>query len=204
MGYRNRPHAHRISARICIEPGIADHEAPDGQRPSPHCPADRRMRAAIAARRCFRDPHGWIEHRLSHCRSGRRGVSARRQRSHTRDRGPVGYGRRIQKALSRRDRYHERFTADPERRDGEVSRGRHRLHRAADRVRRHHRRRESGERLGQIAHRRGPEEDVGAGRAGEDHELEAGSPRVARDAPDALRAGRRFGHVRLFHRSGQS
>ena len=63
--------------------------------------------------------------------------------------------------------------------DGSLPRGRHQVHRAADRVRRADRRGQPAEHLGQAADRRRPEEDVGAGGAGQDHDLEPGQPELA-------------------------
>ena len=54
--------------------------------------------------------------------------------------------------------------------------------------------------LGQDDDRRRTQEDVGAGRAGPHHHLEPGQPEVPEGKADAVRAGRRLGHVRLLHR----
>ena len=122
----------------------------------------------------------------------RQGPRHRRHRRHR---------RRLQALLPRRNRHLERLASDPEGRDGSVPRGGHQVHRAAGRVRRADRRRQSAEHLGQVADRRRPQEDVGAGRAEPRHEVEPGPLRVAGAAADAVRPGRRLRHVRLLHRS---
>ena len=58
------------------------------------------------------------------------------------------------------------------------SEGGHRVHRAADRLRRPRRRREPEEHLGLDDHRRRAEDAVGAGGAGQDHALESGAARA--------------------------
>ena len=75
----------------------------------------------------------------------------------------------------------ERLAPDPQGRDGRVRKGGNHLLRAADRVRRAHRRRQSEEHVPrQGHHRRAAEEDVGAGGAGQDHQVEPGRSFVAR------------------------
>ena len=67
-------------------------------------------------------------------------------------------------------------------RDRGLPEGRHRVHRAADRLRRPRDRRESEEHLGDDDHRRRAEDALGARGAGQGHELEPGPRRLARIA----------------------
>ena len=87
-----------------------------------------------------------------------------------RDGRHLRHGRRLQEVLPRRDRHPGRLAPDPEGGDGSLPRGRHQVHRAADRLRRADGRREPAEHLGDAADGRRAQEDVGAGRPGQDHD----------------------------------
>ena len=142
-----------------------------------------------------------LQHRVPDRRSGRRRIPDLQARQGARHGRHRRHRRRLQALLPRRDRHLQRLASDPEGRDGGLPRRRHQVHGAAGRVRRADRRGQPAEHLGQVADRRGPEEDVGAGRAGPRHQVESGALRVAGAAADAVRPWRRLRHVRLLHRS---
>ena len=81
--------------------------------------------------------------------------------------------------------------------------GRRRVHRAAGRLRRHRDRREPEGHVGRHDHGRRAEEAVGAGRAGQGHQVEPGPQRLARPRDSPVRRRRRLRHLRLLHRGHQ-
>ena len=85
-------------------------------------------------------------------------------------------------------------------RDRGLRKGRHHVHRAAGRLRRPRRRRESEEHLGDLDDGGRAQEAVGAGGAGQGHALESDARRLAGPGNPSVRRRRRFGHVRLLHR----
>ena len=97
--------------------------------------------------------------------AGRRGLQApeRRRRRHRRH---LRHGRRLRALLPRRDRPLERVAADQGRGGGDLRGERRRVRRVPGRERRAHDRRQHGERLGDLPHRRAAEHDLEAGLEG--------------------------------------
>ena len=167
-----------------------------------------RARLALAfayARPCANedDHHRWFEHGVSGVGGDRRRVPEADEGPNPRNRRHFRHRRRLQEVLPRRDRHLERLASDPQVRDRRLQEGRHRVHRTAARLRRAHRRGQPEEQVHRrVHHRRRTQEDLGAGRAGQGHELERRQSEVAEPEDVAVRRRLRFRHVRLFHRSG--
>ena len=121
--------------------------------------------------------HRRVEHGVSGHRGRRRRISEAEHR-HAGHGRPLRHRRRFPEVLPQRNRHLERVAADRGGRDRGVQEGRHRLHRAAGRLRRHGGRRESEEHLGDVDHGRRTEEAVGAGRARKGSAVEPGARRA--------------------------
>ncbi len=115
-----------------------------------------RRRASSPADRGRRLEHG----RPAHDR-GRRGFQRREPRrpGHRRH---LRHRRRLRAVLRRRDRHLRRLAPDQGRGGGDLRGERHRVRRVPGRERRAHRRRQPGERLGDVPHGRPAEDDLGA------------------------------------------
>ena len=92
------------------------------------------------------------------------------------DRRHLRHRRRLQEVLPRRNRHLRCVPPDQADRGGACKKRRHRVHRAADRVRRPRDRGEPEEHVGEHDHGRRAEEDLGARGAGQDHPVEPGRP----------------------------
>ena len=147
--------------------------------------------AALSAGACAQGALVKIDgstHRVPDHRGRRRGVPEAESERGPRHGRHLRHGRRVQEVLPRRDRHQRRLAADPQGGDGRLRQGRHRVHRAAGRVRRADGRRQPEEHLGRRASPSRAEEDVGARGAGQDHDVEPGQPEVAERADSSSSA----------------
>ena len=126
------------------------------------------------------------------------------EQEHSRDRGYLRHRRRLSEILPRRNRHRRCLAADQRHRGRSLREVRRRVHRVAGRLRRHRDRGES---------RRTAWADKitvaelktmwASGRAGQGHQVEPGAQGLAGSRDSPVRRRRRFGHLRLLHRSDQ-